>query len=640
MNAASILVVEDESIVAANIEMRLQSLGYRVPAVVDSSHEALEMISAKRPDLVLMDIRITGQFDGITTAEMIRTRFAIPVIYLTAYTDDETLQRARHTEPYGYLLKPFDVNELRTAIELALYRHMVERQRRAADERLRLIESAVQQAEEMLLILKGGSARIPRVVFANRSFVRITGFSQDEISRGGVESLFEHAGSTTSPADLEGLFAAGRIFRGEGLLYRKDAVPFVAEWSLTPLFGPRGALTHWVAVFRDVTRIRREEEVRIQRQKLESLGVLAGGIAHDFNNLLAVILGNASMAMIELPADSPVRELIGPIELAARRAAELTRQMLAYAGHNRLSSQTLDLNTVIQEVCASMASQIPPSVELRAQYAAALPTMIADVTQLRRLMRNLIINAYEAIGDAPGVIEITTALRQVSLEYIATTYLSPNLPAGEYIAITVADSGAGIAPEVRPRLFEPFFSTKFAGRGLGLPEVLGIVSAHQGTIQIESAVGRGTTVTVLVPASIYPEKPPPEAAGAEGAEPGLRRLILIVDDSPEMAAQTAQAMEKINLAPLKALDGPTGRDLFQAYADMIDCVLLDANLPDGESWRVLAAVRQAASSTPVLLLSDRERPLDIELAAAVSQVVRSPCTPQELQALVEAALAH
>jgi two-component system, cell cycle sensor histidine kinase and response regulator CckA len=640
MNAASILVVEDESIVAANIEMRLQSLGYQVPAVVDSSHDALEAISAKRPDLVLMDIRITGQFDGITTAEMIRTRFAIPVIYLTAYTDDETLQRARHTEPYGYLLKPFDVNELRTAIELALYRHMVERQRRAADERLRLIESAVQQAEEMLLIMKSGPGRVPRVVFANRSFVRTTGFSQDEIIREGLAALFEPLASPASLSELEHSFATARAFRGEGLIYRKGTTPFVADWSITPLFGSRGALTHWIGVFRDVTRIRREQEVLIQRQKLESLGVLAGGIAHDFNNLLAVILGNASMAMIELPADSPVRELIGPIELAARRAADLTRQMLAYAGHNRLSSQTLDLNAVLQEACASMAASIPPSIELRAQYAATLPTMIADITQLRRMLRNLIINAYEAIGDTPGVIQITTELRQVSLDYIATTYLSPNLPAGEYIAITVSDTGAGIDPETRPRLFEPFFSTKFAGRGLGLPEVLGIVSAHQGTIQIDSASGRGTTVTVLLPASIYPEKQPVAPGSAAAEQPGLRRLILIIDDSPDDAAQIALAMEKINLAPLRALDGPSGRDLFQAYADMIDCVLLDANLPDGESWRMLAAVRQTSAATPVLLLSDREQPLDIELAAAVSQVVRRPCPTQELQALVEAALAH
>jgi two-component system, cell cycle sensor histidine kinase and response regulator CckA len=640
MNAASILVVEDESIVAANIEMRLQSLGYQVPAVVDSSDEALEAISTKRPDLVLMDIRITGQFDGITTAEMIRTRYAIPVIYLTAYTDDETLQRARHTEPYGYLLKPFDVNELRTAIELALYRHMVERQRRASDERLQLIESAVQQADEMLVILKNGGQPLPRVVFANRSFVRITGFAQDEIIHQGIGALFEQLASPALLRDMEQSFAAGRPFQGEGLIYRKGAAPFVADWSLTPLFGQRGALTHWIGVFRDVTRLRREQEVRVQRQKLESLGVLAGGIAHDFNNLLAVILGNASMAMIELPPDSPVRELIGPIELAARRAADLTRQMLAYAGHNRLSSQTLDLNAVIQEACASMATMIPSIVELRAQYAATLPTMIADITQLRRLMRNLIINAYEAVGDAPGVIQISTELRQVSLEYIATTYLSPNLPAGEYIAITVSDTGVGIEPEIRPRLFEPFFSTKFAGRGLGLPEVLGIVSAHQGTIQIDSVAGRGTTVTVLLPASIYPEKQSPEPSGVESAEPGLRRLILIIDDNPDEAALTAQALEKINLAPLKAFDGPTGRDLFQAYADMIDCVLLDANLPDGESWRMLAAVRQSAAATPVLLLSDRERSLDIELAAAVSQVVRRPCSTQELQALVEAVLAR
>lgn len=624
MNIANILVVEDEAIVAANIEMRLQSLGYCVPAVVDSGAEAITAIDSVHPDLVLMDIRIAGPIDGVVTAEIIRTRYEIPVIYLTAYTDDETLQRARQTEPYGYIHKPFEVGELRTAIELALYKHSVERarharehwfattlqsisdgvittdtagritlmnpaaevltgwsfasvigrmtsdvmhlvdeasglsvedpviqalagdglqtptaslmvvsnrqratpvdsrttlirnehgevqgavivlrdlrERRAIEQRLRLIEIAIQQIDEMVLILATNAQLGPQIVFTNLSFTRTAGYSLADLAKHGLAALH---GRSTSPVLIEQIEQAlieGQPFQGDGLAYCKDGSAFYAEWSLAPLRDIHSQTTHWVVMLRDVTRRKRDQEVRWQRQNLESLGVLAGGIAHDFNNLLAVVLGNASIAMLELPPESPVRELIVPIESAARRAANLTRQMLAYAGHDRLSAQSLDLNLLVEETCLSMDMNLPEGVTLRTHLTAELPLVIADVVQIRRVLRNLIVNAYEAISAVPAVIEITTSLRQIDREYIASTYLAPSLPAGDYLVLTIQDRGKGMDADVLERVFEPFFSTKFAGRGLGLAEVLGIISAHQGTIKIESSPDAGTTCTVLLPA--------------------------------------------------------------------------------------------------------------------------------------------
>jgi PAS domain S-box-containing protein len=624
MNIANILVVEDEAIVAANIEMRLQSLGYCVPAVVDSCADAITAIDSVHPDLVLMDIRIAGPIDGVATAGIIRSRYEIPVIYLTAYTDDETLQRARQTEPYGYIHKPFEVGELRTAIELALYKHAVERERyarerwfsttlqsisdgvittdtearitfmnpaaealtgyrfasvisrtttdivrlvdeasglliddpvvqafagdiaqphanqllvsqmgsvtpvdsrtalirsehghlqgavvvlrdlrerRAIEQRLRLIEIAVQQIDEMVFILEAQPHHSPQIIFMNQSFSSKTGYSFIDSVGHGPDLLH---GSGTNPMLVDQLGTAlvqGRAFRGEGLAYCKDERSFHAEWSLTPLRDIRGQTTHWVAILRDITRHKRDQEVRWQRQNLESLGVLAGGIAHDFNNLLAVMLGNASMAMLELPLESPVRDLIAPIEIAARRAADLTRQMLSYAGHDRLSAQSLDLNLLVQETCASMAMNMPDGITFRMHLAPELPIVIADVAQIRRMLRNLMLNAHESMSGVPGVIEIHTDLRQIDSEYIASTYLAPNVPPGMYLVLIVQDRGKGMEASVLARVFEPFFSTKFVGRGLGLAEALGIVSAHRGTIKIESSPETGTSCTVLLPAN-------------------------------------------------------------------------------------------------------------------------------------------
>jgi len=624
MNIANILVVEDEAIVAANIEMRLQSLGYSVPAIVDSGADALTVIDTVHPDLVLMDIRIAGPIDGVVTAEIIRARYAIPVIYLTAYTDAETLQRARRTEPYGYIHKPFEVGELRTAIELALYKHSIERERqarerwfattlqnisdgiittdadgritlmnlasetltgyrlvhalgktitdvvrlvdeasgtpvedpiiqalagdiappyavsrivlsdtgiatpvdsrvglihneqdqlqgavlvlrdlrerRAIEQRLRLIEIAVQQIDEIVFILDANAQHGHQIVFVNQSFSRITGYTIMDLIGHGLELLYGPGTGQPMIDELGAALAQGRLFQGEGLAYCMDERSFYAEWSLTPLRGVRGQTTHWVGILRDVTRRKREQEVRWQRQNLESLGVLAGGIAHDFNNLLAVVLGNVSIAMLELPPESPVHDLLLPIDNAARRAVGLTRQMLAYAGHDRLSAQALDMNLLVQETCASLMINLPDGIALRIHLAPELPIVIADVVQLSRVLRNLIINAYEAIGDRPGVIEISTGMRQIDSEYIASTYLAPNLPAGNYLSLTIQDSGIGMDADVLTRVFEPFFSTKFAGRGLGLAEVLGIINAHQGIIKIESNPETGTICTVLLSA--------------------------------------------------------------------------------------------------------------------------------------------
>jgi PAS domain S-box-containing protein len=375
------------------------------------------------------------------------------------------------------------------------------RERRAIEQRLRLIEIAVQQIDEMVFILEAQPHHSPQIIFMNQSFSSKTGYSFIDSVGHGPDLLH---GSGTNPMLVDQLGTAlvqGRAFRGEGLAYCKDERSFHAEWSLTPLRDIRGQTTHWVAILRDITRHKRDQEVRWQRQNLESLGVLAGGIAHDFNNLLAVMLGNASMAMLELPLESPVRDLIAPIEIAARRAADLTRQMLSYAGHDRLSAQSLDLNLLVQETCASMAMNMPDGITFRMHLAPELPIVIADVAQIRRMLRNLMLNAHESMSGVPGVIEIHTDLRQIDSEYIASTYLAPNVPPGMYLVLIVQDRGKGMEASVLARVFEPFFSTKFVGRGLGLAEALGIVSAHRGTIKIESSPETGTSCTVLLPAN-------------------------------------------------------------------------------------------------------------------------------------------
>jgi PAS domain S-box-containing protein len=734
MSIASILVVEDEAIVAANIEMRLQSLGYNVPAVVDTGREALEVIAEARPDLVLMDIRIAGPIDGITTAEIIRTTHAIPVIYLTAYTDEEMLQRARQTEPYGYILKPFEIGELRTAVELALYRHAAERQRRAHEQwratvlqsigdamittdtaqhitymnpsaetltgwslqeaidrpidqvvqlidelsyarierviaqptesirqlllvgrtqttpveslvtplvgeasaiggailvlrdlrerrafetRLRLIEAAVQQTDQLVAIFESANPA-PQLVFVNQSFSRALGYRSEELLGQPFEILYGQATGATLIEQTERAFAGLEPAHGEGILYRKGGSSFYAEWNVTPMRGIHGTATHWIAVLRDVTRRRREQEVRAQRQKLESLGILAGGIAHDFNNLLAVVLGNASMVMFELPPDSPVRDLVRPIESAARRAADLTRQMLSYAGHDRITAQSLDLNDLVSQACASLAGTIPSIISLTTNLRLGLPFAIADTEQILRVIKNLVINAYESIDDKPGTIILTTELRTVDRAYIASTYLAPSLPEGSYLTLVVSDTGVGMPPEVAQRMFEPFFTTKFTGRGLGLAETFGIVSAHHGMIKVESVVGQGTTCTVLLPIISGGDLDQFEALvpGLTAAIGGDHAVLMVIE--PPTLDIVSRMLERAGYGVLRATDEAQAQTFFRAYTRVINGVVIVAT-PDECSWRA-EQIHQIRAETPVFQLGEGGLDTDTLLAVVAEQI--------------------
>jgi signal transduction histidine kinase len=236
--------------------------------------------------------------------------------------------------------------------------------------------------------------------------------------------------------------------------------------------------------------------------RLESLGVLAGGIAHDFNNLLTAVLGYASLIEGDLPADSPLRPLVQPIEQAAQRAAELCGQMLAYAGKGRFVVRPVDLTALVRDAASLLRLTVPKRARLAFRLEAALPPVTGDAAQLRQAVTNLVMNAAEALGDAEGTITLTTAHAAVRRAELDAAAVGSELPEGAYVVLEVSDTGCGMSDEVRRRAFEPFFTTKFIGRGLGLPAVMGIVRGHQGALCVGSAPGRGTTFRLLLPAAV------------------------------------------------------------------------------------------------------------------------------------------
>ncbi len=338
-------------------------------------------------------------------------------------------------------------------------------------------------------------------------------------------------------------------------------------------------------------------------QKLESLGVLAGGIAHDFNNLLTSILGYSDLALLELPSSSPARSHIGEAINGAHRAAELTKQMLAYSGKGRFVVEPVNLSTLTEDMTRLLQISISKKSVMTFSLMPDVPAIEADTVQMRQIVMNLIINASEAIGDRSGVIAVTSGVMHCDRTHLSETCLDDDLPEGLYVYLEVADNGCGMSEETRARIFDPFFTTKFTGRGLGLSAVLGIVRGHRGALKIYSELGKGTTFKVLFPATTMSADLPGQRVPGPGPKWRGSGTVLIVDDEEGVRGLARHMMETMGFTVLTASDGREGVEVFRREAERIRVVLLDMTMPhmDGEevyreTRRIRADVRAILSS--------------------------------------------
>ena len=311
---------------------------------------------------------------------------------------------------------------------------------------------------------------------------------------------------------------------------------------------------------------RKEFERKLQEtQKLESLGLLAGGIAHDFNNILTGILGNASLAALELPSSSPVMDNLKSIQQGSRRAADLCRQLLAYTGKGHLVVQNLSLNRLVEETAHLLKLSVSKKAVLNFDFHPALPAIEADPTQIRQVIMNLVINASDAIGDESGVIRLSTGLLYLDRKILGDVGLlgAPELPDGAYAYLEVSDSGCGMSAETQARIFDPFFTTKFTGRGLGLSAVLGIVRSHRGALTLVSRPGSGTTFKLLFPC-VSGDAETVVAVRETKATWRGQGCVLVVDDEATVRSTAGAMLKRLGFEVVLANDGLEGVEIFRA----------------------------------------------------------------------------
>ena len=514
----------------------------------------------------------------------------------------------------------------------------------ALEEDIRQRREAERQLGNVISQLSGAAFRCAfdvrfTALFASDGMMLLTGHAAEEFVAGRV-----HIGDLTLPEDrplARRAVAAGvrrrSRFEFEARIRHQDGAIRCLLVRGRPVFADDGTLRFLEGLAIDVTALKAAEAEKIaferkllETQKLESLGVLAGGIAHDFNNLLTAMLGNATLARDVLPENSPGTENLAQIESAARRAADLCQQMLAYAGKREMRASPVCVSGLVRSTTALLRVSIRKSSRLELRLADQLPSVLADPAQLQQIVMNLVINAADAIGERPGEIVVSTFQQQADAAFLRNALHHPELPAGRYVGIEVRDNGCGMSRETLARIFEPFLTTKFSGRGLGLAAVLGIVQRHHGALFVESELGRGSVFRLLLRAH---DTAVPDAAPQPDGLPQLRGTVLIIDDEEAVREVLATVLRRSGMTAHVAGSGEEGLRVYAGLQDHVDLVLLDLTMPGWSGEETLRALRARNATQRVILMSGFSERATVERCRALG-VTDFVAKPFELQGLM------
>ena len=426
------------------------------------------------------------------------------------------------------------------------------------------------------------------------------GYCREELLDMNVTDIDAAWSSSQVANNVEQMPASGSIaISGEHR--RKNGTTFPVEVKLGRFL--LNGETLFVGSARDTSERLLAQQALNHAQRLQSLGLLAGGVAHDFNNLLVAMLGQTSLAMRLIPPENRARQHVERAVNAANRAALLTRQLLAYSGRGHFQAISLDVNSLITQNLELFHVGIPSDIELQTELADALPPIIADPGQIQQVIMNLIINGAEAIENGRGHVTVTTGIQQIDgSDSRYQQFTATSLRAGTYVTIDVHDNGCGMAPETIERIFDPFYTNKSSGHGLGLAAVQGIVRGHNGGLGVYSEPGTGTTFKLLFPASDKAESAPSQGEQfSDISAPDT--TILVIDDDDMVRESVHDILSTSGYSVLEATDGRTGIELFIEQQARINLILLDLTMPGLSGQETLRELRHISADVAVILSS-------------------------------------
>jgi len=475
-----------------------------------------------------------------------------------------------------------------------------------------------------------------RVVDANEALERVTGYRRTDLLGRSVPELRLFAG----PDQVRGMLHTLRGGRGihglETSYTQASGEPGVALIYAEPIVLAGETCAIWQGI--DVTASRRAEAERrrlaeqvMRARRLEGLGVLAGGVAHDFNNLLVAIRGNAELARLHLGASHPARELVEDLDRAADRAADLVRSLLTYAGVGRADTEPVDLAALVRETLRILRSRLSSRLKVELPTLPDEAWVQGDATQLGQVVMNLVTNASEALEGTEDEISVRVGPVRLGREELDTCLLTGGVEPGPYVLLEVADTGRGMAPDTLERIFDPFYTTKFQGRGLGLAGVLGAVRGHGGTLRVSSRPGEGTTFRIFLPPGEKAAPRADEARPVSQREP-RRATVLVVDDEPAVRAVAARMLEARGFTVVAAASGAEALARVERAPDAHDAVLLDLTMPGLGGEETFHALRRVRSDLPVVFMSGHG-PEDVALRLAEEARVRHVAKPFRMETL-------
>ena len=660
---ASILITEDEMLVALDLEQRLRKLGYDICGTAPTGEEALQLAASLNPDLVLMDIQLQGELDGIQTAALLRTEYDLPVIYLSANADEKTLQRAQLTHAASYLVKPFKERELQICIELALSNHALQRQLREAREQLeqrviartaalaaanknlqeemRVRVLAEEQTREKAALLDKARDAIfvrtldGRVTYWNRGAARLYGHSADAALGQSADTLTGGFDDNARSQAMAATLAEG-AWTGE-LVHRTcagDELVVESRWTLVrdEASGEPEAI---LIVNTDMTERKKIEAQFLRAQRLESIGSLASGIAHDLNNVFTPLimsgqlLGDAALA-------EPDRRMVDLMLASAKRGADMVKQVLMFVRGTEGEREAFRLEHLVKEVHHLIEETFPRSIRIRSRFSPDLPLVMGDATRLHQVLMNLCVNARDAM-ETGGELLLQLEKRDVDT---ALASLHAGVEPGAFLRLTISDTGPGMTPEIVAKIFDPFFSTKAPGKGtgLGLATVQAIVRDHGGFLDVETAPGAGAHFHIHLPAA--PVQHCLDEAGFIAPPHGNGECVLLVDDEHSVREIMKVALDAYGYQTLSACDGTEALSQFATHRDRVACVVIDLMMPHLDGMAASRALRRMHPTVPILLISGLDATELPAASLAEHQIVAlaKPFTREQLLVAVHQSL--
>jgi signal transduction histidine kinase/FixJ family two-component response regulator len=580
---ARVAIVEDEYVVALNVERMLARAGHECVGIFHSGEEFLSACASLEPELALIDIHLAGELDGLEVASRLFASRDIPVIFVTAYADASMVAKAKETQPFGYILKPFSERDLTTTIELGLYRAEMQRQLRASEDRYK---SLFERGPTAKFILSPSGA----IIGKNAAFDRMVG----EVCPASINALFA-PGQEAMAAEV----VSEESGDGREVTFNSDrgGVPVVLGFRRIADRSQGSYIIQCEAL--DLSERKLLEDRLSMAARMESLGRLAGGIAHDFNNILTSIQGYVHLLIQDSSITEKARQSAEGIKRTAKRAADLTRQLLAFSKNREAKPEPLSLNRLGEDCQDMLKRLLPESIRIRFYWKALDDTVKIDQGQYVQVLMNLVVNAKDAI-EGDGTITVET--KDVELDdSVLKTGLE--IAAGKYVALVVGDTGRGIEAPIIARIFEPFFTTKGAGKGtgLGLATVYGIAKSMGGGVDVESSPGGPTKFTVYFPvAGRYVEARTP-LANPSPVRVASVSSVLVVEDDPEARVAVQAMLQSFDIRVSSSGDPFEAVEL--ARSGDFSAVVTDVNLPGMDGFSMASIMEDARPGMIMVFMS-------------------------------------